>query len=154
MVTMIELLKFRGVVIGLGFLAVSACTASVEQRGYIFDEEKVASIRSGEVAREDVARLMGSPTVLPASGGDVWYYVGGDVERFAFFEPEILERQIVAFHFGESDLVENITVYELEDGVEVSFVEDVTPSRGRNLSLFEEIFGNIGRFTPAGLPGP
>ncbi|MCY4034693.1 MAG: outer membrane protein assembly factor BamE [Hyphomicrobiales bacterium] len=147
-------LGFRGFMVIAGMLAVSACAASVDQRGHIFDDEKVASIQIGEVLRADVARVMGSPTVLPVSGGNVWYYVGGDVERFAFFYPTILDRKVVAFHFGEDGLVESVEMYGLEDGVDVSFVDDVTPSRGRNLSLLEEIFGNIGRFTPAGLPQP
>lgn len=151
---MTEYLGFRGVAVVAGVLAASACAANVDQRGHIFDDEKVASIQVGEALRQDVTRVMGSPTVLPVSGGSIWYYVGGEVERFAFFEPTILERQIIAFRFGEDGFVEVIDVYGLEDGVEVSFVEDVTPSRGRDLSIFEEIFGNIGRFTPAGAPLP
>lgn len=148
---MAEYLGFRGAVAVAGMLAVSACSANIDQRGHIFDDEKVASIQVGEVLRQDVVRVMGSPTILPVSGGDVWYYVGGEVERFAFFEPTILDRKIVAFRFGEDGFVESVETYGLEDGVEVSFVEDVTPSRGRDLSIFEEIFGNIGRFTPAGV---
>ena len=148
---MAEYLGFRGAVVAAGMLAVSACSANIDQRGHIFDDEKIASIQVGEVLRQDVVRVMGSPTVLPVSGGDVWYYVGGEIERFAFFEPTILDRKIVAFRFGEDGFVESVETYGLEDGVEVSFAEDVTPSRGRDLSIFEEIFGNIGRFTPAGV---
>ena len=36
--------------------------------------------------------------------------------------------------------------FELEDGQEVAMVERETPTRGKELSLLQQLFGNLGRF--------
>ena len=137
----------------LALVAASGCAADIDQRGYIFDPQEIESIQVGTTSRQDIAALLGSPSTLAVTGNDAWYYVGSNVERYAFYNPEILDRQVVVIRFTEDDIVAGVDHYSLEDGIEVEFVQAETPSRGRNISIFEEIFGNIGRFTPAGV-GP
>ena len=68
--------------------------------------------------------------------------------------PEEVERKVVVIRFDQTDMVEEIAEYTLEDGIVVDFVERRTPTRGKDLSLLGEIFGNIGRFNSVGGAGP
>lgn len=140
----------KAVVALLTAVLLAGCAVDVDQRGHIINSEDLEYIRIGTTSKSDLINLIGSPTVVPLARGDSWYYVGSSVERFAFYKPAITERQIVAFSFDQNEAVAGMEIYSLEDGREIAFIEKATPSRGRNLGIIEEIFGNIGRFTPAG----
>lgn len=131
-------------------LAVSACSADIDHRGHVMEESDLRPIQIGDTSRDEIFALLGSPNLLPVTGEESWYYIGAEVRRFAFYKPELLERQVAAFHFDDAGILTGIDFLSLEDGSTISFVEETTPSRGRDLGLLEEIFGNIGRFTPAG----
>ena len=49
--------------------------------------------------------------------------------------------------FDESGVVAEITSVSLDDARAIEFAEDETPTRGRELTLLEQLFGNIGRPT-------
>ena len=68
----------------------------------------------------------------------------------AFFEPEILERNVLVVSFTDDGRVDEKKVYTLNDSREVDPVDRVTPTEGKTLSVFQQLFGNIGRFTGAG----
>ena len=67
-------------------------------------------------------------------------------ERTAFFEPELLERKIVALVFDDRGVVEDIVTYTENDKQEVELVSRVTPTAGNELSIIQQLFGNVGRF--------
>jgi len=129
-------------------LVVSACSPRTNVSGYVPDEELIAKIEPGKQNQNDVRDLLGSPSSL-ASFEDrthIWYYISSKTETFAFLAPETTERNVVAVEFDDAGLVKNVRRYTLEDGREVEIVERITPTRGKELSFFEQMFGNFGRF--------
>ena len=60
--------------IGLG-LAVTACTPRVANRGNNPDAENLAEIKTGESNRQDVAEIIGAPTLTSSFDSKEWYYV-------------------------------------------------------------------------------
>lgn len=136
----------------LALAGAAGCSADIDHRGHVFDDEELQTVQVGTTGRDDLAGLFGSPSVLPLSGEDSWYYIGAEVKRFAFYRPEILERQVVAFRFDENGTVAGMDRYTLEDGQIIALIDKKTPSRGRDIGILQEIFGNIGRFAPAGIP--
>src|SRR5687767_11466940 len=77
-------------------LALGACTGRVDTRGNLADPEVVSQITPGESTRGTVEDLLGSPTTVATFNDQTWYYIGRKTEKFAFFEPEVLEQQVVA----------------------------------------------------------
>ncbi|MBI1239337.1 MAG: outer membrane protein assembly factor BamE [Alphaproteobacteria bacterium] len=134
---------------GVASLALSACAPVVSQRGYIPDPEKVATIRVGVDDRDTISERLGSPSNVATFDSDTWYYIASEEEQEMFFNPETTKRDILAIQFGEDGRVANIEHYGLEDGQVVAFSSRETPTKGRELTFLQQIFGNIGR----GLPG-
>ena len=66
--------------------------------------------------------------------------------RTAFFEPKLLERKIVAIVFDDEGVVEDVVTYTENDKKDVELVSRVTPTAGNELSLLQQLFGNVGRF--------
>lgn len=131
-----------------GFLALStsACEQSIQVRGNLPEQDTVTRIQPGIHSREDVARLLGSPSTISTFQDSKWYYIGQKTTAFAFFEPEVLERKVLMVAFDDTGTVQETKQISLADSQEIDPVERVTPTEGRELSFFQQMFGNIGRF--------
>ncbi|MCU0732257.1 MAG: outer membrane protein assembly factor BamE, partial [Hyphomonas sp.] len=49
-----------------------------------------------------------------------------------------------AIRFGEDDKVDEVLRYTAKDGQVISYAARETPTRGRELGLWEQIFGTVG----------
>lgn len=128
------------------------CSPVTSERGYVFDPNVMEKIHPGQTSKQDVRVLMGSPSAIAAIKieGDSWYYITSKFETLAFFPPEEVDRRVVAIYFDAIDQVQEVGNYGLEDGQIVSFVGRKTPTRGKELTVLGQIFGNLGRFNKAG----
>ncbi|MCW5752040.1 MAG: outer membrane protein assembly factor BamE [Alphaproteobacteria bacterium] len=136
-------------------LAMVGCETRQETRGYRFDEERLAQIKVGTSSQDEVLEILGSPSSLStfSERNNTWYYIASNSEAFAFFREEIKDQKVVAIDFDENGRVAELRRYGLEDGVQVKPVGRETPTRGKELGVFEQFFGNLGRFNRGSLPG-
>lgn len=132
--------------LGAGLLMLVACDTGVNVRGNMPDAELLATIRPGFDTREDVQRALGSPSTVSTFQDRTWYYIGQKTTQFAFYKPEVLERNVFVVNFDEGGFVADTKLYTLEDGQEVAMVDRETPTEGRELTVLQQIIGNIGRF--------
>ncbi len=127
-------------------LALAACSNEITVRGNMPDVEDVIAIEPGITTRSEVARLLGSPSTVSSFRDRTWYYIGQKQTKFAFLDPDILERSVLVVQFDDVGTVEDTTIYTLEDGQYVELVSRETPTEGREFSLLQQLLGNIGRF--------
>ncbi len=127
-------------------IALSACAPIVEVRGFIPDAEKTDALKKGVDNHSTVQEALGTPTAKSTFDDETWYYISERAERIAFLEPEILDRQVLTLTFDpDTSKLKDIGRYSLKDGLVVTLIERTTPAKGRELSFFQEVFGNIGR---------
>ncbi|MCP1336073.1 outer membrane protein assembly factor BamE [Futiania mangrovi] len=126
-----------------------ACAPIVDRHGYVQEGFDVESVRIGVDNRQSVQQKLGSPSTRGTFQSDVWYYISQEHQQRMFFTPKVTARQVVAVRFARNGLVSEIETLELEDGQEIALVERETPTRGRETTLLQEFFGNIGRFNDA-----
>jgi len=126
--------------------ALSACAPVITAHGQQPDPEVLAEIEPGKSSRREVGRVLGTPSTQGIFRENVWYYMSERTERTAFFEPKLLERKIVAIVFDDEGVVEDVVTYTENDKKDVELVSRVTPTAGNELSLLQQLFGNVGRF--------
>ncbi|KLN59364.1 hypothetical protein WH96_17850 [Kiloniella spongiae] len=131
-------------------VALSACESYVNVRGNYPDPEEVSKLETGVSSRRDVAELLGSPSTLSTFKDQVWYYVGERVEKTAFYDPVVLDRSILVVKFSEDGKLEESQQFALEDGRVIDPVTRETPTEGQDLTILQQLLGNLGRFTPPG----
>jgi outer membrane protein assembly factor BamE (lipoprotein component of BamABCDE complex) len=122
----------------------SACTPMRDVRGYVPDATKVADIKIGEDTKQSVQAKLGTPSSTASFGDPTWYYISIEQERYAFFSPDVTKREILAVQFNETGKVAEVRNYGIEDGQVIALVDRETPSRGKELSFLQQVFGNIG----------
>jgi outer membrane protein assembly factor BamE (lipoprotein component of BamABCDE complex) len=131
-------------------LATSACESDIAARGNIPKPEKLAEVQPG-ATRDQVLQAIGSPTSIGTFDNKTWYYVGQLTEDYAFYRTKVLERTVIAVTFDDSGRVAEVKNLSMEDSQNVQMVERTTPTVGRDISLFNQIFSNLGR--GAAVPG-
>lgn len=127
-------------------LLLGACTSQFATRGNLPTEERLAEIIPGEVHARDVAEILGTPSTFSTFGGESWYYISERVEYYAFLEPKILDRKVVQITFDKTGMVQNLDVRDNQHNRDIVFVDRTTPTAGNEITFFEQIFGNLGRF--------
>lgn len=130
----------------------SGCAKTVNHRGWLADDELVADIIPGVDNTSSVEATLGTPSAKSVFGDEVWYYISRTHENVAFFHPNLTEQQIVVVSFDERGTVAEIGELGIDDAKRVNLVDKTTPTRGKELGFFEQIFSNIGRFSGGGGP--
>lgn len=137
-----------GVTMILGLALVTACSPRTAIRGNLLTESQVARVKVGETDRNSVARLLGPPSARSTFDKQIWYYIGTREEKWAFMNPGVEEQRIVAVYFNDQGTVERVRRYTEADSRDVDVVGRETPTTGRSVGFFEQIFGNIGAGPP------
>jgi outer membrane protein assembly factor BamE (lipoprotein component of BamABCDE complex) len=132
--------------IALAASALAGCTISVDQRGHLPDPEKLAEIHPGATTRDDVVKILGTPSSTGVFDGKNWYYISRKTEQTAFFDPDVLDQQVFVVNFDDKGVVRGIDHKDLKDGRAIEPAPGATPAPGRELTFLEQILGNIGRF--------
>ncbi len=131
--------------------ALAACAEPrIDQRGNKPDEDQVVQINPGVDDKQRVAELIGTPSTISTFDDRTWYYISKRTETLAFFDPEVKDQQILAINFNEDGVVDSMRLYGQEDGRTIAYVDRVTPTEGHELTLIQQLFGNLGRFNPEG----
>jgi outer membrane protein assembly factor BamE (lipoprotein component of BamABCDE complex) len=135
-------------------LVVGACSRIKDSKGYIADDEMIASVQAGVDNKASVMKALGRPTIESSLDKNLWYYVSQRTERFAFLNPKPVVHQVLIVRFDDKGNVKEVTKMGMDQLVSVDPSDDKTPTRGKEISVLQQIFGNIGRFSPGGGGGP
>jgi outer membrane protein assembly factor BamE (lipoprotein component of BamABCDE complex) len=139
----------------------TACGAQIDRHGHVFIDVDLDQIQPG-MSKEQVQTVLGSPDTTSAIGGEAYYYISTTQKTVAFLKPREIDRQVVAVYFDGNESVQQVAQYGLKDGIVVNYYKGETPARGKDLTLLEQIFGNISNRklfkdqtkNPSGIPGP
>ncbi len=123
-----------------------ACTPKIDVRGNLLDPERLSEVVPGEITRNEVEEILGTPSSKAVFDKETWLYVSQRTETLAFLEPEVKERSVVIVKFDKKGVVSKIETLTAENGKKVQPIDRVTPTTGNELKLIDQMFGNLGRF--------
>lgn len=136
---------FRSVLIATLMLGVSACTPTIAKRGNLLEDDQVKQITPGVHTRTDALKILGSPTTQSPFDENVWYYIGQETEKTGIFDPKVTKERIIAVTFDENGTIKQIV--EIPPGQEdVPLETATTPTHGNDITLMQQLLGNLGKF--------
>ena len=131
-------------------IVISGCTFQTKHRGYVFPQDletQVESIKTVAQLEENI----GAPQVKTIYGDEVWIYYGAD-ENYRGPLPLKYDNKTVLLVWVNGNKIKNIKVLHDEDLPNVIIAEEETKIPAAiELNALQELFNNIGRFSPAGL---
>jgi outer membrane protein assembly factor BamE (lipoprotein component of BamABCDE complex) len=144
---------WKTAVLGLCAAGLSACNPTLRNHVYIPTENKPQEVEAESDTKASVLARLGNPSVKSTFDEDTWYYMTSVRQRLAYLRPLTEERSITAITFNDDGQVQRVAEYGIENGQYVNYSDRETPTRGRELSVLEQIFGTIGRIPSDQLTG-
>lgn len=134
---------------GLGLCAgagLGGCAPLRAVNGYQAIEHKPADVKVDVDTKSTVLEALGSPSVVSTFDPNVWFYVSQNLNTVSYHKSKVVKRSVVSITFNkETEKVTDVKEYSLKDGKLVAYNTRETPTRGRELSVIEQLLGNVGR---------
>ncbi len=135
-------------------LATGGCTKTQDLQGYLVDETLVSAVQPGIDNKESVQNTLGRPTFSGTFDQDDWYYVSRRTKNYAFNHPRVNVQTILHVRFDQAGNVASVDRKGKEQIVSIDPMRAKTPTLGRHVSIWDELFGNIGAVGAGGAAGP
>ncbi len=127
-------------------VAAGACAPTVGINGFQAVDVKPADIVAGTDTKTTVLARLGTPSTTSVFEDNVWYYIGQQTEKYTYNTAQVTQRSVTAITFDEAgDKVTEVKTLGLDDGQEVAMNSRETPTRGRQLTILEQLLGNVAR---------
>jgi outer membrane protein assembly factor BamE (lipoprotein component of BamABCDE complex) len=123
------------------------------RRGALIDPEALQQLVPGTSTRADATSLLGSPTARATFDDNTWIYITQVTTTRIGRTPGITMQKVLVLKFDPNGTLRTIHQLDREDGKQIAMAPGATPSPGSEASFMQQLLGNVGKFTPAGLPG-
>ena len=139
--------------------AAAGCAPTVSTHGHAITAGDLTHITPGVTSREEVARLLGSPSTIGTFDQERWFYVSQRSEVVSFYQADITQQDVVSIDFDGRGIVSNVHTHGLELAQAIQPDPNKTRTLGNELTAMQQFLGNIGRFNttpdarPQGAPG-
>src|SRR5262245_6072654 len=87
---------------------IAGCAGVVEQRGNLPPPEKLAEIQPGVTSKDEVIKILGSPSSVSIFNDKSWYYISRRTGQIAFFEPDVIDQQVHIVNFDDRGIVKTV----------------------------------------------
>ena len=126
-------------------LGVSACSPTIEHRGYIAKPGAFNQINNG-MSKLEVEGILGSPSTTASVNyqGDSYYYITSITESRAFLTPSETSREVIAIRFDQQERVQSFAQYGLEDGRVIDVNSRRTVVAGEDTGFLKQLLRGVG----------
>lgn len=141
------MLRSKLILVALSAAALtSACAPIVGQNGFQAIDAKPQDIVAGTDTKQTVLTKLGTPSTTSTFERDnVWYYISQVTEKYTYNRPQVTQRTVTEITFNDGGQVAAVRTLGLDDGQRVAMNGRETPTRGRQLTILEQLLGNVGR---------
>ena len=124
----------------------AACAPTVGQNGFQAIDSKPADIVAGTDSKQTVLTKLGTPSTTSTFERDsIWYYISQVTEKYTYNRPQVTQRTVTEITFNDAGQVAEVRTLGLDDGERLAMNGRETPTRGRQLTILEQLLGNVGR---------
>ena len=133
-------------IVAVSLLSTAACAPITSYSGFQAIESDPKDVKVGADTKSTVRGKLGSPSATSTFDPNIWFYMNQVKQRVAFRKPTVIARNVTAITFSkENEQVESVNNYTLKDGKVIAYNGRETPTRGRELTILEQLLGNVGR---------
>ncbi|CAN5202938.1 outer membrane protein assembly factor BamE [soil metagenome] len=131
----------------LAVASLGACAPVVGLHGFQVVDVAPSDIVAGTDTKETVLARLGTPSTTSTFEKDqIWYYIGQTTEQYTYNLPQVSQRSVTEITFNEADgKVAQVRTLGLDDSEKIAMERRETPTRGRSLTIMEQLLGNFAR---------
>ncbi len=132
-------------VIGFGSLLTS-CQHVYDNQGIYITDNDLENLKVG-MSRQTVFEKYGTPSLKAPFDPHCYFYVGIITQSIAFFKPKVIDSRIVRVQFNDKGKLAELYQYNPQDVKMILPLKTITPLKGHDRTILQQIMGNFGRFT-------
>jgi outer membrane protein assembly factor BamE (lipoprotein component of BamABCDE complex) len=121
------------------------------RRGALIEPDAVSQLVPGTSTRADATSLLGSPTARATFDDNTWIYISQITKSRIGRTPGVTSQHVLVLQFDPSGTLRSMHKLDKADGKEIAMAPGATPSPGSEAGFMQQLIGNVGKFTPAGL---
>ena len=131
-------------VIAISMIAtLTACESTIRNHGSALDPALLERIEVGETRRIEIETLFGKASAEGAFDSGKIYYIAQTMEEAPLRQNTTIVRTVIAFSFDTQDVLQDITVLDVDNATDVIHLTNQTPTPGDRYGFWEQIFRNI-----------
>jgi outer membrane protein assembly factor BamE (lipoprotein component of BamABCDE complex) len=123
------------------------------RRGALIDPDSLKELIPGTSTRADAVSLLGSPTAHATFDDNSWIYITQITSTRIGSVPGVIVQHVLVLNFDQNGTLKSIRQLDKDDAKQVAMAPGATPSPGSEAGFMQQLLGNVGKFTPAGIPG-
>jgi outer membrane protein assembly factor BamE (lipoprotein component of BamABCDE complex) len=128
----------------------AACTFQTKHRGYVFPDDLAGLVENIKTTSALIEKI-GAPQVKTMYGDEVWVYYGADENYRGPLKPTFTDETVLLAWVRGNRVLKTQVLHDADlPNVKIAEGETEIPA-AIELNAIEELFNNIGRFSPAGL---
>lgn len=123
------------------------CTPTTHTRGNIIQDYQLAKLEVNVDTKTQVMKKIGSPSTIAPFDDNTWYYIGQKTEKRGILDEDVVEEKIIVVTFNQQGQL--LEVKEADNKhEEVPYVRRKTPTSGNEVTVLQQLMGNLGKFNP------
>ncbi len=122
-----------------------------QPRGDQVDPDQLKQLVPGVSTQADATALLGSPTAKGTFDQNTWMYVSQMTRPVVGGTLAVLRQNVVELRFDDHGVLRGVTTLDKANSLPATMVARTTPAPGTEASVLQQLFGNVGRFTPGGV---
>lgn len=125
--------------------ALPACTPPTDNLGNRYLKQDVAAIQVGRSSKNEITRLLGSPSSTAPLDDNTWYYINARQVQWAFLKPTTREQNVLVLRFDQGGILQEMKELDLKDAQAATYVDRRTPTRGGEPGIILSLYDTIMR---------
>jgi outer membrane protein assembly factor BamE (lipoprotein component of BamABCDE complex) len=118
---------------------------TIDSRGQYVDNTQIEYIENKNLTKDEVIKVIGTPTLAPDYSPNIWYYISRSMERRAWFTPKVTAQRIVKITFNDN-MITGVDVLNESHSEDIKIIKEYTKSLGNEQNPLQHFVHNIGRF--------
>ena len=140
------MIRSAALALTLAATGLASCAPITSYSGFQAIDAQPKDVAVGTDTKSTVRAKLGSPSATSTFDPNVWFYVNQVKQRVAFRRPQVVARDITAIAFNkDTEMVEEVRTFALKDGKVIAYNDRETPTRGREMTILEQLLGSVGR---------
>jgi outer membrane protein assembly factor BamE (lipoprotein component of BamABCDE complex) len=128
----------------LALAGASACTPTNSFQGFQAIDAAPKDVKVGTDTRATVTARLGTPTSTSTFDKNTVFYISQLTSRTGFYNPRVARREVVAIAYDkDSGAVTAVDTFTLQDGRVIAYNKRETPTRGREMTVLEQMLGSL-----------
>lgn len=136
---------FVTALLALGIAGCSVFEATPRVRGNRVDADLLGELVVGTSTQADARALLGTPTARGTFDDEHWYYISSVTRSRVAQLPEVDSMRVVALSFDDGGVLREVKTLTEADGQDVGMVARATPVPGNDMTIMQQLLGNLGR---------